>query len=130
LERLLACHTFIHLIRTIGHHIDRLACRSVSIMSCLSANLVKTLFAKPRISAEQSVWDPGPRSQSSMRRRAGVRGEASPVRVQRQPMCHVPNRLAVRLIATARYPSCEGRRLEKERIMAGPCGFIRLVHAF
>jgi hypothetical protein len=32
LERLLACHRFIHLIRTIGHHMDRLACRSVSIM--------------------------------------------------------------------------------------------------
>jgi hypothetical protein len=32
LDRLLACHRFIHLIRTIGHHIDRLACRSVSIM--------------------------------------------------------------------------------------------------
>jgi hypothetical protein len=29
---LLACHTFIHLIRAIGHHIVRLACRSVSIM--------------------------------------------------------------------------------------------------
>src|SRR5260370_30729824 len=32
LERLLACHTFVHLIRAIGHHIVRLACRSVSIM--------------------------------------------------------------------------------------------------
>jgi hypothetical protein len=29
---LLACHTLPHLIRAIGHHIDRLACRSVSIM--------------------------------------------------------------------------------------------------
>ena len=29
---MLACHTFIHLIRAIGHHIVRLACRSVSIM--------------------------------------------------------------------------------------------------
>jgi len=32
LERLLACHAFCHLTRAIGHHIDRLACRSVTIM--------------------------------------------------------------------------------------------------
>jgi hypothetical protein len=32
LERLLACHAAIHLTRAIGHHIDRLACRSVTIM--------------------------------------------------------------------------------------------------
>jgi hypothetical protein len=52
LERLLACHTFIHLIRAIGHHIDRFACRSVSIMVCLSAHSVRR-FAKSRIGGEQ-----------------------------------------------------------------------------
>ena len=61
LERLLACHTFIHLMRTMGHHIDRLACRSVNIMGYLSAHSVKTLFAKPRIGGEQSVQEPWPR---------------------------------------------------------------------
>jgi hypothetical protein len=35
---LLACHTFIHLTRAIGHHIDRLACRSVTIMVAPSLN--------------------------------------------------------------------------------------------
>jgi hypothetical protein len=55
LERLLACHTFIHLIRAIGHHIDRLAWRSVNIMGCLSAHLAKTLFCKTRIGGEQRV---------------------------------------------------------------------------
>jgi hypothetical protein len=37
LERLLACHDACHLTRAIGHHIDRLACRSVTIIGCLSA---------------------------------------------------------------------------------------------
>jgi hypothetical protein len=37
LERLLACHDACHLTRAIGHHIDRLACRSVTIMGCLPA---------------------------------------------------------------------------------------------
>jgi hypothetical protein len=55
LERLLACHMFDHLIRAIGHHIDRLACRSVSIMGCLSARAAKTRFARQPIGAEQSV---------------------------------------------------------------------------
>jgi hypothetical protein len=59
LERLLACHKFVHLIRTIGHHIDRLACRSVSIMDCLSAHSVKTLSAEARIGGEQSAKNPG-----------------------------------------------------------------------
>jgi len=53
LDRLLACHTFIHLIRAIGHHIDRLACRSVSIMVCLSAHSVRR-FAKSRIGGDRA----------------------------------------------------------------------------
>jgi len=72
LERLLACHTFIHLIRTIGHHLDCLACCSVRIMGCLSAQSVKTLFAEPRIGGEQSVKNSG----LLLREKAGRRGAA------------------------------------------------------
>ena len=68
---MLACHDACHLIRAIGHHIDRLACRSVSIMGLLSAHSAKPLFANPRIDDEQSL--------------------------QRRRVCRVPSRLGAGL---------------------------------
>src|SRR5262249_23190327 len=47
LDRLLACHVDCHLMRAIGHHIDRLACRSVTIMGCLSTCLSENALERP-----------------------------------------------------------------------------------
>jgi hypothetical protein len=59
LERLLACHTFIHLTRAIGHHIDRLACRSVRIMGCLSGSAVSKAFKNSGPSLRENGGWPG-----------------------------------------------------------------------
>jgi hypothetical protein len=55
LERLLACHVPNHLTRAIGHHIDRLAWRSVTIMGCLPACLSETLWNNPGTGVKVSV---------------------------------------------------------------------------
>jgi hypothetical protein len=66
---LLACHALAHLIRAIGHHIDRLACRSVSIMG----------------------WP-------SRCRGRGSRGCVQyPADLQRRPICRVPSQLGTEL---------------------------------
>ena len=67
---MLACHDACHLIRAIGHHIDRLACRSVSIMGW------------------PSPWRAGVH--------AGVRGAPAVSNVG--PICRVPDRFGAGLM--------------------------------
>lgn len=80
-ERLLACHTFIHLMRTIGHHIDRLACRSVNIMGCLPAQqrrFFPSITAVPQEARRRVApgvaardWRPRPRRQRAKSKSSG-----------------------------------------------------------
>jgi len=58
LERLLACHDACHLTRAIGHHIDRLACCSVTIMDRLQLRLSDDALEQPRNHVSSSFATP------------------------------------------------------------------------
>jgi hypothetical protein len=58
LERLLACHEACHLTRAIGHHIDRLACCSVTIMGCLQLRLSDGALEQPWNHVSSSLATP------------------------------------------------------------------------
>lgn len=54
LERLLACQVDCHRTRAIGHHIDRLACSSVTIMG-VASSLSEDTWNKPGAAGKKRV---------------------------------------------------------------------------